>query len=119
MAQAESVETRPTREAPPVEWKRAICGICPAGCWVNAGLRDGTLVRIEPDTGHPLGMICPRGRHAPEIVHSEHRLRHPLKRVGPKGTYEFEPISWDEVYDIIVDRLGRIKEESGAEATAI
>jgi cysteine desulfurase NifS len=86
---------------------------------VEVGLNEGALIDIRPDTGHPLGMICRRGQHAPEIVHSEHRLKHPMRRMGPKGTYEFEPISWDEAYDTIVDRLNAIKRESGPEAAAI
>lgn len=100
-------------------WKKALCGICPAGCWVEVGMDNGILVDIKPDTSHSLGMICRRGQHAPEIVYSEHRLKYPMKRVGPKGTHEFERISWDEAYDIIVQNLQKIKKESGAEATAI
>jgi cysteine desulfurase NifS len=100
-------------------WRSAICGICPAGCWIEVGLRDGRLVDIRPDTGSPLGMICRRGQHAPEIVYSENRLRHPLKRKGPRGTHEFERIGWDEAYDLIVERLEAIKEESGPEAVSI
>ena len=96
-----------------------LCGICPAGCWVEVGFDDGRLVDIRPDSGHPLGMICRRGQHAPEIVYSKHRIPSPLKRVGPKGTLDFEPISWDEAYDIIVDHLNKIKAESGPEAVAI
>ncbi|GAG35934.1 unnamed protein product, partial [marine sediment metagenome] len=80
---------------------------------------DGMLVDIRQDTSHTLGMICRRGRHAPEIVYSEHRLKYPMKRVGPKRSYEFERITWDEAYNIIVDNLNRIKEESGPEAVAI
>ncbi len=102
-----------------VSTRKGICGICPAGCWVEVGIEDGKLVSIEPDSGHPLGMICRRGRHAPEIVHSEHRLARPLRRKGPKGTHDFEPITWDEAYDEIVARLGKIKRESGSEAVAI
>jgi len=102
-----------------LEWKRGICGICPAGCWVEVGLEGGKLVDIRKDDSHPLGMICRRGEHAPEIVYSEHRLKHPLKRVGPKGTHEFEGISWDEAYDAIVENLNRIKSESGPEAVAL
>lgn len=102
-----------------LEWKKGICGICPAGCWVEVGLRDRILVDIRADESHPLGMICRRGEHAPEIVNSEHRLRYPVKRVGPKGSYEFERISWDEAYEIIVDNLNEIKKESGAEAVSI
>jgi cysteine desulfurase NifS len=102
-----------------LQWKKAICGICPAGCWVEVGMNNGTMVDIRQDPTHPLGMICRRGQHAPEIVYSEHRLKHPLKRIGPKGTHEFERISWDEAYDIIVEELQAIKKESGPEAVSI
>ena len=102
-----------------LEWKRGLCGICPAGCWVEVGLRDGRLEDIRPEKGHPLGMICRRGQHAPEIVYSEHRLKYPMKRVGPKGSLEFARISWDEAYDVIVENLNKIKAESGPEAVAI
>ncbi|MBD3335235.1 MAG: aminotransferase class V-fold PLP-dependent enzyme [Candidatus Eisenbacteria bacterium] len=102
-----------------LEWQPALCGICPAGCWVEVGLQNGRLAGIRADTTHPLGMICRRGEHAPEIVYSEHRLRYPMKRTGPKGTFEFERISWDEAYDLIVANLRRIKEESGSEAVAM
>ena len=42
-------------------------------------------------------------------------LRHPLKRVGPKGTYEFEKISWEEAFDIIVNKLNLLKDAYGPE----
>jgi cysteine desulfurase NifS len=100
-------------------WHRSICGICPAGCWVEAQVTHGRLTDIRADPSHPLGMICRRGQHAPAIVHSEHRLARPLRRVGPKGTHDFEPISWDEAYDVIVERLHSIRAESGPEAAAI
>ncbi len=101
------------------EWSKALCGICPAGCWVEVRTRAGRLTDIRADPDHALGMICRRGEHAPEIVHSEHRLRRPLRRRGAKGTFDFEPVSWDEAYDVIADRLTAIKRESGAEATAV
>lgn len=100
-------------------WRRGICGICPAGCWVEVRTEGGHLVDIRAETGHPLGMICRRGAHAPEIVHSKHRLRTPLKRIGPKGVFDFAPISWDEAYDLITNTLIRIKAESGPEAVGI
>ncbi len=101
------------------EWRKGICGICPAGCWVEVGLQKGRLVDIKADDTHPLGMICRRGEHSPEIVYSKHRLQYPLKRIGPKGTYEFKRISWDEAYSTIVENLFKIKKESGPEAAAI
>lgn len=41
-----------------ITWKRGIRGICPAGWWVEVGLRDGRLVEIRKDNSHALGMIC-------------------------------------------------------------
>ncbi len=108
-----------TSSASDVERKKGICGICPAGCWVDLELQDGKIVGIAPDTSHPLGMICRRGQHAGEIVDSENRLLYPMKRVGPKGSLDFERITWDEAYDRIVTELNRIKEELGPEAVAI
>jgi cysteine desulfurase NifS len=100
--------------------KRGICGVCSAGCWIVASYDDdGRIVAVRPDTGSPMGIICPLGEHSPDIIYSEHRLLHPLKRRGNKGTYEFERISWDDAYDVIVDRLTRIKREYGPEAAAI
>ncbi len=100
-------------------WENGICGICPAGCWVEVQKDDGKIVDIRPDTSHSLGMICRRGEHAPEMIYSEHRLRYPMKRVGPKGTHKFERISWDQAYSIITENLNRIKQESGPEAVAV
>ena len=102
-----------------LQWKRAICGICPAGCWVQIGMDNGRMIDIKADEGHPLGMICRRGEHAPEIVYSEHRLKYPMKRKGKKGSYEFERITWDDAYNIIVENFQKIKKESGAESVAI
>jgi cysteine desulfurase NifS len=100
--------------------KRGICGICSAGCWVKViYAEDGRITSVKADETSPYGMLCRAGQAAPEVVYSEHRLLHPMRRKGPKGTYEFERISWDDAYGIIIDNLQRIKNESGPEATAI
>ncbi len=100
--------------------KRGLCGICSAGCWIVASYDgNGRIINVRPDEGSPMGMICKLGEHAPEIIYSEDRLLHPLKRVGDKGTFNFERISWDEAYTIIVSRLNSMKAQHGAEAAAI
>ncbi len=100
--------------------KRAICGICSAGCWVIVTHDDdGRIQQVRADETSPLGSICRVGQHSPEIVYSKDRLRYPMKRKGPKGSFDFERITWDEAYDAIVGNLRRIKAESGPEATAI
>jgi len=102
-----------------VEWRKGLCGICPAGCWVEVGFANGKLADIRADSSHTLGMICRRAKHAPEIVYSKHRLRHPLKRAGYKGSYDFKRVSWDEAYKLIAKNLLKIKQESGPEAVSI
>ncbi|NVM23362.1 MAG: IscS subfamily cysteine desulfurase [Desulfobacterales bacterium] len=99
---------------------RALCGICPAGCWVIVACDEaGRIAAVRADESSPYGTICKLGELSPKIVYSKHRLLYPMRRTGPKGTYDFERIAWDEAYDIIVNQLNKIKAESGAEATAI
>ncbi len=100
--------------------RKALCGICPAGCWVIVTYDEGgKIASVRADDSSPFGIVCKLGDHSAEIVYSENRLRHPLRRKGPKGTYAFEKISWEEAFQEIVDRLNTIKNEYGPEATAI
>lgn len=96
-----------------------LCGICPSGCWVDVTLENGRIIEVRPQAGAPEGMFCELGRCSPEIVYSEHRLKYPLRRAGPKGTYSFERISWDEAYGIIANRLLETRERHGPEAACI
>ncbi len=100
--------------------RRGLCGICAAGCGVIVTYDDeGRIAGVRADEESELGIICKLGEHTPEIVYSEDRVLHPLKRVGPKGTYAFERMSWDEAYEIIVRKLLEIREQHGPEAAAI
>jgi cysteine desulfurase NifS len=100
--------------------KRALCGICPAGCWVIVTYdEDGKLHTVRADETSEFGITCKLGVNSAAIVYSKDRLTHPLRRTGPKGGYAFERISWDEAYNIIVGRLKAIKREFGPEAAAI
>ncbi len=100
--------------------RKAICGICPAGCHVVITYdKEGKIDKAVADKDSDYGMICTLGEFSADIVYSKDRLKYPLKRVGKKGTHKFERISWDEAYKIIVSKLNKIKQESGAEATAV
>jgi cysteine desulfurase NifS len=100
--------------------KRALCGICPAGCWVTVTYdRKGRMDRVQPDETSEFGIVCKLGEHSADIVYSKDRLLYPMRRKGPKGTYNFERISWDNAYDAIVQNLSHIKHENGPESAAI
>ncbi|MCP4457974.1 MAG: aminotransferase class V-fold PLP-dependent enzyme [Cytophagales bacterium] len=100
--------------------KSALCGICPAGCWIHVSYDDdGKIEDVRADASSGNGVICKIGKHSRDIVYSDDRLQYPMKRKGAKGSYEFEQISWDEAYEIIVEKLEAIKDKHGPEATAI
>ena len=100
--------------------KRAMCGICAAGCWVIVTYdSEGKIKSVRADETSNLGAICKVGENSRDIVYSKDRLLYPMKRRGPKGSYEFERITWDQAYETIVAKLNQIKQESGPEATAI
>lgn len=97
------------------------CTFCRSRCGTLNRLRDGRLVAVAPLPGHPTGKaICPKGRAAPEVVHSARRLTRPLRRTRPKGDPDpgFEEIGWDEALDFIAGKLADIAGESGPESVA-
>jgi anaerobic selenocysteine-containing dehydrogenase len=97
----------------------SICGICPGGCGVDVHLVDGRIERLTPLPDHPLGIVCPRGARAAEIVYSPDRLLYPQRRVGPRGAGRFERITWDEAYEILVGTLRATAARHGPEAAGI
>jgi cysteine desulfurase NifS len=113
-----TMSRREAAERPGIEDRNGLCGICPAGCWVTVTVDGDRITSVRPQD-HPLGMTCTNGAHSAEIAHDPDRLQHPLRRLGPKGGYEFERISWDDAFEIIVANLNKIKDESGPEAAAI
>jgi anaerobic selenocysteine-containing dehydrogenase len=102
--------------------KRAVCGCCnsSSGCSVIVHFDDeGKISHLEPDNYAPLPFVCKIAKQAKDIVYNKNRIRYPLKRKGPKSSYDFERISWDEAYDIIVRKHFELKEKYGPESTAI
>lgn len=71
---------------------------------------DGRVVRIQGDPDHAStqGALCTKvSRYAERSYHDE-RVLHPLKRIGPKGSGQFERVSWDEAFADIAARLADI-----------
>lgn len=83
----------------------SVCPLdCPDTCSLNAQVQDGTLIAVKGSKANPYtdGVICNKvARYYPDFVHGQSRLTHPLKRVGPRGSGDFERISWDEALDLI------------------
>jgi anaerobic selenocysteine-containing dehydrogenase len=77
---------------------------CPDGCAWIVTVRDGRAVSVVGDPEHPFtrGGLCTKVNHLlDDRVYGRGRLRHPLRRTGPKGSGEFERISWDEAIELV------------------
>lgn len=95
------------------------CALCVSRCGSIATVENGRFVHLSPDPDHPTGKaLCIKGKVAPELVYSAHRLRTPLKRSRPKGEKDpgWQPVSWAEALDAVAERLSAIKEKHGPES---
>lgn len=109
-------QTKPqTRTAFPAETRTpAFCAIdCPGRCPLELHLRDGELARVSANKVAP---ACHRGLSMRAWANSPDRLMWPLRRVGPRGSAQFERVTWDEALDEIADQLARIRREHGNES---
>ena len=92
----------------------AFCAIdCPGRCPLELHLRDGELAQVSANKTAP---ACHRGLSMRAWANSPDRLMWPLRRVGPRGSAQFERVTWDEALDEIADRLACIRREHGNES---
>lgn len=100
---------------------RTACHVCHGSCIVQVKVTDGRVEKISPDPRGVFntGRMCPKGLYSKELIYNKDRLLHPLKRVGPRGSGQFQRITWEEAYGIIRENLQRIEEQYGMEAVAI
>lgn len=101
---------------------RGYCALCTAHCATVATTEHGRVVRLDPDPDHPNGgVMCIKGKAAPDLVYHPDRLDYPLRRTRPKGDPDpgWQRISWDEALDEIATRLSAIRERYGARAVAL
>jgi anaerobic selenocysteine-containing dehydrogenase len=101
-----------------------IRGACPHDCpdtcatLTEVDVATGKAIGFRGDPDHPItqGWLCAKVRPYLERVYSPDRLLYPMRRTGPKGSGQFERISWDEATAEITDRWKQIIAEYGAAA---
>ncbi len=101
---------------------RGYCALCTAHCATIATVENGRVTRLDPDHDHPNGgVMCLKGKAAPELVYNSERLNYPLKRTRPKGAADpgWQRVSWDEALDGIAEKLKIIRDRDGAKAIAL
>ncbi|MGZ6148170.1 MAG: molybdopterin oxidoreductase family protein [Vulcanimicrobiaceae bacterium] len=106
-------EVPPKTVGPAVDIKTTTCYMCACRCGIRVHLRGGEVRYIEGNPAHPInkGMICAKGASGIMKQYSPARLTRPLRRKAgaERGSGEFEPISWEEAYTTIVERLAKIR----------
>jgi thiosulfate reductase / polysulfide reductase chain A len=100
---------------------RSVCEVCFWKCGIQAHVQGDRIVKVQGNPLHPLsnGKLCPRGAGGPGFAHDPDRLVTPLLRVGPRGSEEFKPVSWDEALGYIAQKLDAIRQKHGPEAVAL
>ncbi|WP_458121679.1 molybdopterin-dependent oxidoreductase [Paenibacillus sp. Z6-24] len=98
---------------------KTVCSLdCPDQCGLLIYKENGKITKIAGDPEHPVtrGNICNKVRHMSERIYDDQRLTQPLKRVGPKGSRQFEPITWTEAIETIISRWKGLIEQHGPES---
>lgn len=97
------------------------CWECSTRCGSLVTLKDGQVANVQPNTDHPgsKGAFCVKGiRALPELTYSENRIKSPLRRVGARGSGNWQEVSWDDALDEIADRLMEIRATHGPNSLA-
>ncbi len=108
-------------------WKPSVCTLCSAGCGLlvrvmqgeaevvrhgQQGLiKMGLAKKLEGNPQHPVnqGKLCARGQAGLQVLYHPDRITHPIKRSGPRGSGEFQPISWDDALKELASHLTALK----------
>ncbi len=101
---------------------RVVHGACPHDCPDTCALEtlvdeQGRAVTVRGRKDHLVtqGWLCAKVNRYLERVYHPERLLYPLKRVGPKGSGNFERISWDAAIAEIVTHWTYIVTQHGAQ----
>ena len=89
----------------------SVCTLdCPDTCSLTVTVENQriTKVRGSKALSYTAGVICNKvAQEMGAFVHGAHRLLHPLRRTGAKGSGTFERITWNQALDEIHARFGQ------------
>lgn len=93
------------------------CAQCPGRCGIDVYTTEGRVHAIYGTADHPIsnGKLCPKGHLGTYLLYDPDRFKGPMKRTNPKkGRNEdpkFVPVSWDEAFKTVADRLQALRDK--------
>ena len=93
------------------------CNLCEAVCGLTIEHDGKQVVSIKGDKNDPLsrGHICPKAIALQDIHADPDRLKTPVRRTE-NG---FEPISWEDAFDLVESKITQIRQEHGNDSVAL
>jgi len=83
---------------------------CPDTCALHVTVENGRAIKVEGAPDHPTtaGVLCTKVARYLDRTYAPSRLLQPLRRIGPKGSARFAPVSWEDALSEIAARFGEI-----------
>jgi anaerobic selenocysteine-containing dehydrogenase len=105
------------------------CQNCHNRDGIMCKVKDGVLLKIDGNPYHPgpmeyderlpystdpseakkyRGRCCLKGQSGIQVVYDPYRLKGPLKRVGPRGSGQWQSISWEQALNEIAAKINEL-----------
>ncbi|MGF6128333.1 anaerobic selenocysteine-containing dehydrogenase [Pseudomonas frederiksbergensis] len=97
------------------------CHLCEAICGLTIETTEAegrvqiTSIKGDPQDTFSRGHICPKAVALQDIQNDPDRLHQPMQRVGS----EWQPIAWEDAFNLVAERLAGIQERHGQNAVAV
>lgn len=93
--------------------KKSFCFFCLADCGINLTLENNKIKKITSNFDDPVsqGYICHKAQKLIDHQYTSDRITSPLKKINDT----FVPISWDQAFEEITDKLSTIIKNDRAE----
>ncbi|MCL1139242.1 arsenate respiratory reductase molybdopterin-containing subunit ArrA [Shewanella pneumatophori] len=107
------------------KWVATTCQGCTSWCAKQTYIIEGRAVKVRGNlNSHVHGeSSCPRQHLSLQQVYDPDRVRSPLMRTNPKKGKEhdpmFKPISWDEAFDLLADKIIALRNAGEAHQYAL
>src|SRR4051794_5721015 len=104
----------PQPNTTPTVMRKNICTHCSVGCTVTAEVQNGVWTGQEPSWDSPInrGTHCAKGAAIREIVHSDRRLRYPMKLTNGR----WQRLSWEQAIEEVGDKMLTVRQQAGADS---